>query len=57
MKTFRVTGVMRTFYALDIEAEDEGQAWAIASETDGITFEPLGESDWELYDVTEKELT
>ena len=55
MKTFRVTGVMRTFYALDIEAEDEGQAWAIASETDGITFEPLGESDWELYDVTEKE--
>lgn len=53
MKKFKAIAVMRTYLEIEIEAEDEDQAWELANEADGGDFTPMeGEAgDWEIYDV------
>lgn len=49
MKTYRVWAKMTTWAYLDVEAENEREAWNIANETDGGEFicnESKG--DWEI---------
>ena len=49
MKTYRVWAKMTTWAYLDVEAENEREAWNIANETDGGEFicdESNG--DWEI---------
>jgi len=57
MKKFRAVAVMRTYYEIEIEAEDYDQAWLAAKDADGGLFERIkGDvGDWEIYDVTEAE--
>ena len=53
MKKFKAIAVMRTYFEIEIEAQDEDQAWEIANETDGGDFKPIegDQGDWEIYDV------
>lgn len=53
MKKFKVTAVSRQFFEIEIEAEDENQAWQLANEADGGQFTAIqgDDGDWEIYDV------
>jgi hypothetical protein len=58
MKKFRVIACFQSFCSLEVEAENEDQAWQIAKDTDGASFEPLGNrfnefNDWHISDVSE----
>ena len=57
-KKFKVIASYLTFCELEIEAENEDQAWEIAKDADGGDFEPLNGrwnelSDWHINDVSE----
>jgi hypothetical protein len=58
MKKFRVIASYLTFCELEVEAENEDQAWEMAKDADGGDFEPLKGrfselSDWHINDVQE----
>jgi hypothetical protein len=58
MKKFKVIASYLTFCELEVEAENEDEAWELAREADGGDFEPLKGrwqelSDWHINDVSE----
>jgi hypothetical protein len=58
MKKFRVIASYLTFCELEVEAENEDQAWEMAKDADGGDFEPLKGrfselSGWHINDVSE----
>lgn len=53
MKKFKVTASDITHYELEILAENEGNAWALARELDGGMFVPVGDGSWSIIDVVE----
>ena len=53
MKKFKVIASSISYFTIEIEAEDDLQAWQLAKETDGGEFEPDGDGDWEIYSVEE----
>jgi hypothetical protein len=60
MKKYRVIAAYQSFCVLEVEAENEDQAWQIGKDTDGASFEPLGNrfkelNDWHISDVSEIE--
>jgi len=60
MRKYKVTASSTTYYEVEIEAETKDQAWQIAKDTDGASFEPLGNrfkelNDWHISDVSEVE--
>lgn len=55
MKKFKVTASSISYYTIEVEAENEDEAWALGREADGGDFAPDGEGDWEIYAVTEIE--
>jgi hypothetical protein len=57
MKTYKVTASYRTCCTIEIEAEDEDQAYQLARELDGGAFETtIDGDDWHIEYVTEKKL-
>ena len=56
MEKFRVYASYRVNLLLDIEAENEDEAWKIAKAADGADFEPFDDSDWEINDVVDWKL-
>jgi hypothetical protein len=55
MKKYRVIASSISYYTLEIEAENDDEAWDIAHEADGSDFDPEGidSGDWEIYSVGE----
>ena len=55
MNKFKVLASYKSYCMVEIEAEDEEQAWEIAWEMDGGSFEPAdnGEGNWFIEDVAE----
>ena len=53
MKKFKVIASSITYYTVEIEAENEDEAWNIGCEADGGDFEPDGNGDWEIVEVRE----
>lgn len=53
MKKYKVLASYLTFCELEVEAENEDEAWELAREADGGSFEPDGFGDWSINDVTE----
>ena len=51
MKTYRVWAKMISYAYLDVDAEDEDEAWEVADRTDGGEFTPTSDGDWELLDT------
>jgi hypothetical protein len=55
MKTYRVTASYRTFCTVEIEAEDQDQAYEIAIELDGSVFEStIDPDDWQIEHIEEQ---
>lgn len=48
MAKYKVKAVMTSYAYLEVEAEDENEAYNIARETDGGEFIPTDEGDWEI---------
>jgi hypothetical protein len=54
MKTFKVIASSITYYKIEIEAENEDEAYKIAKyDADGSDFREIGLGDWEIYDIQE----
>jgi hypothetical protein len=54
MKKFKVIASYLTFCELEVEAENEDQAWELAREADGGDFEQMNElGDWYINEVVE----
>jgi hypothetical protein len=54
MKTFKVIASSITYYKIEIEAENEDEAYEIAKyDADGSDFKEIGLGDWEIYDIQE----
>lgn len=53
MKKFKVIASSISYFVLEVEAENEDEAWQIGREADGGDFEPDGDGDWEIYSVEE----
>jgi len=54
MKKYKVTASYLTFCTLEVEAENEDQAWEMAREADGGDFEALPDlADWYINEVQE----
>lgn len=58
MKKFKVIASYVTFCELEVEAENENEAWKLAHDADGGDFEPMKGwqdelSDWNINDVLE----
>jgi len=54
MKKFKVVASSISYYTVEIEAENDDEAWGIAKEMDGGDFEEEGGyGDWEIYSVSE----
>jgi hypothetical protein len=54
MKTYKITASYLTFCTLEIEAENENQAWLSALAADGGDFHNEGETgDWKIEQVEE----
>jgi len=55
MKTYKVTASYRTSCTVEIEAEDQDQAYDIAKELDGSVFEStIDPDDWHIEHIEEK---
>ena len=54
MKTYKVTASSISYFTLEIDAENEQQAWIDASNADGSEFDHDGDGDWAIIDVQEK---
>ena len=57
MKTYKVLASSITYFTLEIEAENEEQAWLEAKEADGSDFEHDGDGDWVIVDVQQQKET
>lgn len=55
MKKFKVTAKFTTYCTIEIDAEDENDAYLKGKGLDGGDFEPHEHGDWEIYDVSEVE--
>jgi hypothetical protein len=54
MKTYKVTASYTTQCTIEIEAEDEDQAYQLARELDGGSFETVIDGDdWHIERITE----
>ena len=53
MKTYKVTASYVTRCTIEIEAEDEDQAYELARELDGGSFQTVMDDDWHIDHVTE----
>jgi hypothetical protein len=53
MKTYRVTAQYVTYVYVDIEAENDDQAWEIARDMDGGNFNESGYGDWDIDSIEE----
>jgi hypothetical protein len=53
MKTYQVLASSISYFTLEIEAEDEHQAWLEAKQSDGADFKLDGDGDWEIVDIKE----
>lgn len=53
MKTYKIIATSMTYYTLEIQAENEDEAWGIAQEADGGDFREIDQGDWEIYSVAE----
>ena len=55
MNKFKVVASYKSYCMVEIEAEDEDQAWEIAREMDGGAFEPTDNpcGNWFIEDVEE----
>ena len=54
MKKYQVIASSITYYTMEIEAENDDEAWDIAINADGGDFDPDNiEGDWEIYGVKE----
>lgn len=53
MKTYKILASSISYFTLEIEAEDDHQAWLSAKDADGSDFKPDGDGDWEIVDVME----
>ena len=53
MKKFKVVASSITYYTVEIEAENEDEAWGMARDIDGGDFESDDQGDWEIYSVSE----
>ena len=51
MNTYRVYAEATSYYYIDVEAEDEEEAFSIANETDGGEYTYYSDSPWTLKDV------
>jgi hypothetical protein len=55
MKTYKVTASYRTSCTVEIEAEDQDQAYDIAKELDGSVFEStIDPDDWHIEHIEEQ---
>ena len=55
MKTYRVTASYRTFCTVEIEAENQEQAYEMANELDGSVFEStIDPDDWQIEHIQEQ---
>lgn len=55
MKTFRVVASYTTYVYVDVEAENEDQAFEIAEDMDGGEFQPLHGDDMSDWTINEAE--
>lgn len=55
MKKFKVLASYTSYCTIDIEAENEDQAWELARDMDGGSFEPVRgwDGEWHISDVRE----
>jgi len=53
MKKYTVTASSITYYTVEIEAENDEEAWDIAHSADGGDFTQDGMGDWEIIEVRE----
>jgi hypothetical protein len=53
MKTYQILASSISYFTLEIEAEDEHQAWLEAKQCDGSDFHLDGDGDWEVIDIKE----
>jgi len=55
MKTYKVTASYRTFCTVEIEAENQDQAYEIANQLDGSVFEgTIDPDDWQIEHIQEQ---
>lgn len=55
MKKFKVVASSISYYTVEIEAENDDEAWDIARDMEGGDFEAEDQGDWEIYSVSEVE--
>ena len=53
MKTYKVIASSISYYTIEIQAENEDEAWMQAKYADGSDFAPDGDGDWEISSVSE----
>jgi hypothetical protein len=54
MKTYKIIASSITYYKIEIEAENEDEAYQIAKyHADGSDFREIGLGDWEICDIQE----
>ena len=53
MRTYKVTASFSTRCVVEIEAENENEAFEIARNLSGDTFEPSGVDSWEIDSIQE----
>ena len=54
MKTYKVIASSISYFILEIDAENEQQAWIDASNADGSEFKLDGDGDWAIIEIQEK---
>jgi len=53
MKKFKVVASSISYYTVEIEAENDDEAWDLARDMEGGDFEAEDTGDWEIYSVSE----
>lgn len=51
MRLYKVKASYITYLSIDIEAENEAEAWDIARDLDGSDFSIDGSEDWQIDEV------
>jgi len=57
MKTFKATAIYHTLCTVELEAEDEDQAYELARSMDGGDFTNTDIGDWRIVEIEEIENT
>jgi hypothetical protein len=55
MKKYKVTASSISYYTIEIEAANEGEAWQAAKDADGSEFKEIGLGDWAILDINEEQ--